>query len=416
MADGAFSNCSGNRDQGAPGDTTKTEYYLRSWYDGPWSYRARHPNQAIRALISALAVQAAQNDNIGYNMNSRDTFRTEVAKVGYMPSKIQVKCAADCSSSTACIVWCAGHLSGDQKLQAVPSFATGDSGEIEYAALQAAGFEITSSGISQASAVPGDIYWNGHHSTIWTDGNPDAGSVDASVYGSLGSASGYYAGEFYTTKNTRNDAIIREVSYLDQDLKPSIEKTDLRFSVLNYTVFVGGIWKAFCNKYGYTLVSSMGAGGNDMVDIDSIAPGEVNVKVQQIIEYMMVKWNWSLAAACGLCGNIAQESEFDAAVVGGPAHGLCQWQGSRWTHLQQYAASRGQSWTNWQLQLDFIFEEKDETPNHMNTFPNTAQGAYDAADWWCWNWERPYEYEANIGYRRSEAVKYFKTYVQLINH
>ena len=76
-----------------------------------------------------------------------------------------------------------------------------------------------------------------------------------------------------------------------------------------------------------------------------------------------IRKGFTKAQTAGLIGNFVVESGSDpinpAAVQygGGPGRGLAQWEGSRRTDLYNYAASQGKTWSNLQLQLDFIWHE-----------------------------------------------------------
>ncbi|MDN5725521.1 MAG: phage tail tip lysozyme [Propionibacteriales bacterium] len=80
-------------------------------------------------------------------------------------------------------------------------------------------------------------------------------------------------------------------------------------------------------------------------------------------------WNFfrgkglSEAQTAGLIGNFIVESGADPInpaakqFGGGPGRGIAQWEGSRRTALESYAASRGLAWSNLGLQLDFVWRE-----------------------------------------------------------
>ena len=162
------SNCSKNEHGwahgGQAGDQTREEYYVRSWYDYGQTYTARHPGENVRYLIAHMAVQAANNDNIGYDQGERTTMWEQLQRVGYDPAKIAVPCEADCSSSTAAIIKAIGYLTGDTKLQGVSTHMwTG----IEREQLQRAGFVIITgrSVLDPSALIPGDIQFNDEHHT-----------------------------------------------------------------------------------------------------------------------------------------------------------------------------------------------------------------------------------------------------------
>lgn len=86
---------------------------------------------------------------------------------------------------------------------------------------------------------------------------------------------------------------------------------------------------------------------------------------EQVYNYL-ISAGFSKASACGILGNMYQESGVNpAAVQGGgkgPAAGICQWENyntksGRWKHLDERAASSGQDWKNLKVQLDFLMYE-----------------------------------------------------------
>lgn len=56
-----------------------------------------------------------------------------------------------------------------------------------------------------------------------------------------GGGAGTY-GPLFAVTNTREDAIVREVGYLNKDFEPSINVSDIRLSVINYTSMLGDIF------------------------------------------------------------------------------------------------------------------------------------------------------------------------------
>ena len=118
------------------------EWTLIPWYNYPyggWNYVLRHPSQAVRYYIKEFAIQAAQNDNIGYDQSNRNSFWEQLTVSGYYPMNIKVPCEADCSSGVLAIVKAVGYVVGDNALKNVSQYGyTGN----ERAILSAAGFEV----------------------------------------------------------------------------------------------------------------------------------------------------------------------------------------------------------------------------------------------------------------------------------
>ncbi|WP_179229386.1 phage tail tip lysozyme [Parenemella sanctibonifatiensis] len=98
-----------------------------------------------------------------------------------------------------------------------------------------------------------------------------------------------------------------------------------------------------------------------------------------------VKKGLSEAQSAGLVGNFIHESGADpinpAAKQhgGGPGRGIAQWEGSRRTDLENYAASRGIAWSNLQLQLDFVWKELTSTEGRALSKIKATSTARDAA-------------------------------------
>lgn len=171
-----ISNCghdeNGRYSGGKAGDQTGGEYKIIPWYKRPWDCVIRHPDDKVRKLIAKLAKDAANNNNIGYDQSQRLTFWDALKKVKYDPSKIKVKCEADCSSSTAAIVKAVGYILNMKELKDVSiSLYTG----IMRSALKEAGFKVRTESkylTSDKNLLAGDILLNdAHHVAInVTDG------------------------------------------------------------------------------------------------------------------------------------------------------------------------------------------------------------------------------------------------------
>lgn len=166
-----ISNCGhdekGKYTNGAAGDQTGTEWQLINWYkysNGGWNFVARHPNKKVGEAIAADAKAAANNNNIGYDMNQRLTFWEELKNVNYNPAKIEKKCEADCSSGIMAIVKANGYKMNDQKMKDIPTSLYTETAE---KCLRNAGFQILTNEKylnSDAYLLPGDILVNkGHH-------------------------------------------------------------------------------------------------------------------------------------------------------------------------------------------------------------------------------------------------------------
>ena len=123
-----ISNCghdeNGKYHGGAAGDQTGGEWQIRNWYNRGWNCVLRYPDKIIAQMIANEAIDAANNNNIGYDQWNRESLWKELTVVGYRFADVKNKCETDCSNGVASIVKAIGYLTGNKKLQAVPISAT----------------------------------------------------------------------------------------------------------------------------------------------------------------------------------------------------------------------------------------------------------------------------------------------------
>lgn len=180
-----MSNCGHDENNrysgGKAGDQTGTEWCLRSWYPYPWNYILRWKDEELANLYADLAVEAAQNNNVGYDQGQRTTFGVELQKVGWRPSKIKTPCEADCSKGTIDLIRAVGHIKGIAELQNCHNVMS-YTGNMMTWFRSAAGkkyFEILTGKYltSPSLAKRGDINLNtSHHVNITVDNGANAGS------------------------------------------------------------------------------------------------------------------------------------------------------------------------------------------------------------------------------------------------
>lgn len=230
---------------------------------------------------------------------------------------------------------------------------------------------------------------------------PDWSKVDSNPslvfgYGSLG--------KFYDTENTEEDATIREVGYLSSDNKPTLSKSNIRLSVVNYTTMMSAIMDDL-------LVPMMYSSDNVILD------GVENQNARIIID-SLIKKGLNAAAAVGICANIKHESGYRPDVIeygytfanGGV--GICQW-----TNYPRNAAKGrktdmvnavGSDWrTNLTGQIDFLWYELKNNSglglSELQTVPNTETGARKAADIFVRKFERPANIDSTSKARQNSA-------------
>lgn len=131
----------------------------------------------------------------------------------------------------------------------------------------------------------------------------------------------------------------------------------------------------------------------------------------EVFEYLTQNMSLSSAAACGIMANMDAESGFQVTVSaydGSGSYGLCQWLGSRLTNLKSWCKANGYDYTTAQGQLHFMEYELTNSYKSVNSYlrkcDNDAQGAYDAAYYWCVYYEIPANKETQ-GKKRGNLAR-----------
>ena len=124
---------------------------------------------------------------------------------------------------------------------------------------------------------------------------------------------------------------------------------------------------------------------------------------------------WSHAQACGMLGNIAQESGFRTTVLGFDqtgSYGLCQWLGPRKRALFQFARERGVSVTEVQTQVEFLLHElrtsEQAAARHLRGCLTPAAAALSFSKYF----ERPHPDHAH----NDRRVRYAEQYAKDLSH
>lgn len=365
---------------GQAGDQTGNEYRVRTWYSRPWNCVLRYPDLQKAIVIAQVSRDAANNNNIGYDMGQRMTFYNQLAAVGWNPASITTPCESDCSASTSACIIAAGHKTGDSRLMSIsPSLTT----YVMRSSLRAAGFMLLTDSrylSSDAYLLPGDILLNDNaHVAVNLDSGPNSGET---VIVSDGSAlpGGIGGGDLYATENDEDDAIMREVAYLSGNI-PTVNKTNIRLSVINYTSSLQAIFKG-----------KVGTGGG------SYDSSKLEGNYRVIFDYLVGK-GLNAAAACGILANIRGESGGNPNLVGTAdaygSIGICQWTFGRKTALLNFV--NGNWRNNLSGQLDFLWHELNGSYRNsvlvpLQNEPNTEAGARDAAYVFVSKFEIPQRY------------------------
>ena len=127
---------------------------------------------------------------------------------------------------------------------------------------------------------------------------------------------------------------------------------------------------------------------------------------QYIYDRLTGDYGFSRAAACGILANMSYESSFNPT-VGDYYYGLIQWGGGRRDSLVSWCGANGYEYDTIDGQLAFMYHELTggyrATYDFLMSVPDTAQGAYDAGEYFC----RYYEVAASVSARPDLAAAYF---------
>lgn len=143
---------------------------------------------------------------------------------------------------------------------------------------------------------------------------------------------------------------------------------------------------------------------------------------EQLIYLFAVKvMGYNSAAASGLLANIKAESGFNPNINGdsGTSFGICQWHASRKTRLINWCNNNGLDYKSLAGQLYFLkYELETYYPSvnrYMKGVSNDANGAYDAAYYFCYNFEAPANKVSKSTSRGNSAENtYYPKYANFI--
>lgn len=149
---------------GKAGDQSATEWSVIKWYNRPWTCVLRYPDEKVADLIADFAIDAAFNNNIGYDQYERTSYWSVLAKSDYEPAKVKTKCEADCTAGVTANVKAVGYKLNIMKLKNLSTSIYSGNMKVKF---KAAGFEVLTdkkylNGYSYLK--PGDILlYEGHH-------------------------------------------------------------------------------------------------------------------------------------------------------------------------------------------------------------------------------------------------------------
>lgn len=144
----------------------------------------------------------------------------------------------------------------------------------------------------------------------------------------------------------------------------------------------------------------------------------------EIFKQLTTELDLNPAAACGIMANMEHESKFDPTLVivdtnGLLSGGLCQWNGGRFSNLQYFCSQNGYNHLSIEGQIAYLRHELSSRSysyiyDYLKNVSNDADGAYDAAWYWCYYFEVPANRSSKADYRGYNAdTKYWPEFGQV---
>ena len=132
-----------------------------------------------------------------------------------------------------------------------------------------------------------------------------------------------------------------------------------------------------------------------------------------IFNYLTGELGLNTAAACGILGNMYQESGLDPTAQSS-YYGLCQWSGALTAELMSYCAQAGYDSASIEGQVHFLGTELTGSYSGvlaaLQSVPNTADGASQAASIFCQQFEQCGNYDVEIPRRAAFANNYWSEF------
>jgi murein DD-endopeptidase MepM/ murein hydrolase activator NlpD len=116
--------------------------------------------------------------------------------------------------------------------------------------------------------------------------------------------------------------------------------------------------------------------------------------------------------AAGIAANFQAESGFNPSAIGdnGKSHGIAQWRDSRWESLQNFAKQKNKRWDDFNLQLDFAWQEMNDKYSDMLSDLKSAKTSDEATKVVMLQYEIPSDRSSsNIQKRQEIANSYYNT-------
>ena len=146
---------------------------------------------------------------------------------------------------------------------------------------------------------------------------------------------------------------------------------------------------------GYMPVSHLESASSGKTAAGKGNPFAAGSNEHEIYAFLVGEMGYNRAAAMGVLANMKYESGYrtECDGDGGTSYGICQWHAGRKTNLINYCTENGLDYTTLDAQLRFfryeITSRYSAVHSYLKGVENSADGAYDAGYYFCFNYEAP---------------------------
>lgn len=136
---------------------------------------------------------------------------------------------------------------------------------------------------------------------------------------------------------------------------------------------------------------------------------QVMVEIVDTLLYKSGLPNMTLSIACGIAGNIKQESKFNYTAIGdnGNSYGLCQWNKNRLEKLYNFCKENNLSYTSVDGQVKYLVHELNNGYKNVYSTISSPEYANDldkVTEYFCLNFESP-KYKETVCPKRIPAAR-----------
>ncbi len=170
-------------------------------------------------------------------------------------------------------------------------------------------------------------------------------------------------------------------------------------------------------EYGYIeeeIRKFLGLDSDDLLDeeIENINTTEKQQASAKEIYDFFIEKGFTPEAACGILGNIQQESSFNLTATNGSHWGLCQWGGGRFKNLAALAHKKGKTWAHLDIQLEFIWQEFCGSEKATKDALINCDDLLEATSSFCKLYERCGNYSTEVQKRYKYAKYWYNKLVE----